>query len=158
AALEAVEKIHTQFPADNSEYLLTKASLLSNDDAFDLLNQAFDPLWSEDLIRALDSHLTATEHKRDYLKSMQEKLQKNPVDTDAVARLFYAYHLAGNPMESQNTLNDFRLLKEQQVKNKQSTWSAKDLFLMAKLNEKLLNYNEAARYYYSLYSVLAYNL
>jgi tetratricopeptide (TPR) repeat protein len=156
AALEAVEKIKSSFPDATGTYLLTKASLLSDDEAFDLLNESFDPLWDEKLIRAFDSHLIATGHKRDYLNVLKEKLQKNPLDADAATRLFHVYHLSGNLMEAQNALNDFRLLKEQKVREKQTSWSAKELLWMAKLNQKLLNYNEAARYYYALFSLLGY--
>lgn len=156
AAQEIIERFKKQFPADANTYLLTRASLLNAEGAFDLLNRSFDPLWSQDLYRAFDSSLSETGKKREYLESLKQRLEKNPVDADAAMRLFHAYHHAGNLMEAQNSLNDFRLLKEQQVLEKKGTWSAKELYWMASLNHKILNHNEAARYYYALYSRLNY--
>ncbi|MCI0602782.1 hypothetical protein L0156_07185 [bacterium] len=153
AAVETLEKFKAQFPNDNNTYLLTRASLLTPEEAFDLMNRSFHPLWNQNLYRAFDGYLIATERKRDYLESLKDRLQNNPLDVDAVARLFHAYHLAGNLIEAQNTLNDFRLLKEEAA-SKKSSWSAKELYWMASLNQKLLNYNDASRFYYALYEQL----
>ncbi len=120
------------------------------------MDRSFDPLWNQKLYRAFDGYLIATGKKRDYLTGLKDRLQKNPLDADATTRLFHAYHLAGNVMEAQNSLNDFRLLKEQKVREKKSSWSSKELFWMASLHQRILNYNEAARYYYALYGLLSY--
>jgi tetratricopeptide (TPR) repeat protein len=155
SANEVLEKFHAKFPTATNTYLLTKASLVSPEEGADLLNQSFHPLWDQELIRSFDTYLTSTGKKREYLNSIKERLQKDALDIDAVARLFHAYHLAGNLAEAQNTLNDYKLLKEQKVQTKQSSWNVKELYWMALLNRKLLNYNEAARFYYALYAQLS---
>ena len=152
----ALETFRQKFPSETKTYLLTKASLLAEKEGAELLNKSFDPLWSPDLYRAFDAHLVAANGKTEYLNKLKARLEKDPLDADAATRLFHAYHLAGNLMEAQNTLNDFRLLKEQKVREKKSSWAAKELHFMAVLNRAILNYNEAARYYYSLYSLLNY--
>ncbi|PWT93766.1 MAG: hypothetical protein C5B54_01375, partial [Acidobacteria bacterium] len=149
AAMQILEKFKTQFPNETLTYLKTKASLLTPEQAFELLNQNYDPLWDVEAIRMIDSNAIAAGKKSDYLNSLKTRLQKNSVDFDAATRLFYAYHLAGNLIEAQNALNDFRLLKDQK-----GDWSARELYVMAKLSQLIQNYNESARYYYALFTNL----
>jgi len=153
-AFATLVRFKAAFPDDVQTYLLTRASLVSNEEAYQLLNQSYDPLWNQDLLKAFDSTTVSTGKKREYLISLQNRLLANPLDFDAVTRLFHAFYLAANLIDAQNTLNDFRLLKEQSVQSKNGAWTAGELHVMALLNHTLLNFNEAARYYYALYNRL----
>lgn len=154
AALEVLDGFKLAFPDDAAQYLQTKAGLLSPNEALALLNQTYSPLWNMELVRLLDQSMLDAGTKGEYLLNLKSRLSSNPTDFDAVTRLFYAFYLSGNTLEAQNALNDFLLLKEKQVITKQSAWSSNDLYVMARLNQLILNYNEAARYYYSLYTLL----
>ena len=153
-ALEVLDRFKSAFPKDTALYLQTRAGLLSPQEALALLNQSYSPLWNTELIRLLDQSMTDAGTKGEYLLNLKSRLSSNPIDFDAVTRLFYAFYLSGNILEAQNALNDFLLLKEKQVIAKQSTWTSNDLYVMARLNQLIQNYNEAARYYYSLYTLL----
>ncbi len=150
-ALEILELFHQKFPDENKTYLLKKSSLLEPQKAFELLNTDYDPLWNIDLARELDQASIRAGKKGEYLISLKQKLEKQPLDLDAVTRLFHSYYFAGNTIDAASILNDFRLLKEKSVQEKKSKWEADELWIMAQLHHRILNLNEAARFYNALY-------
>lgn len=150
-ALEILEQFHQQFPDENKTYLLKKASLLDPQKAFELLNGSYDPLWDIDLARELDQASIRAGKKGEYLAALKDKLEKQSLDLDSVTRLFHSYYFAGNTIEATSILNDYRLLKEKSVQDKKSKWEADELWIMAQLHHRILNLNEAARFYYALY-------
>ncbi|MCI0614857.1 hypothetical protein L0244_17840, partial [bacterium] len=150
-ALEILEQFHQKFPDQSKTYLLKKASLLQPQEAFELLNASYDPLWDIDLARELDQASIRAGKKGEYLATLKEKLEKQSLDLDSVTRLFHSYYFAGNTIEATSILNDYRLLKEKSVQEKKSKWEADELWIMAQLHHRILNLNEAARFYYALY-------
>jgi tetratricopeptide (TPR) repeat protein len=150
-ALELVELFQQKFPNEKTTYILKKAQLLKPSEAFELMNSSYDPLWEIELSKELDQAAVRAEKKGEYLTSLKEKLEKNPLDLDSTTRLFHSYHFAGNPVESTAVLNDFRLLKEKSVREKKSQWEVDELWVMARLHQRALNLNEAARFYFALY-------
>ena len=150
-ALEILEQFHQKFPDQNKTYFLKKASLLEAQKAFELLNASYDPLWDIDLARELDLASIRAGKKGEYLAALKDKLEKQSLDLDAVTRLFHSYYFAGNTLEATSILNDYRLLKEKSVQEKKSKWEADELWIMAQLHHRILNLNEAARFYYALY-------
>ena len=150
-ALEILEQFHQKFSDQNKTYLQKKASLLQPQEAFALLNASYDPLWDIDLARELDQASIRAEKKGEYLATLKEKLEKQSLDLDSVTRLFHSYYFAGNTIEATSILNDYRLLKEKSVQEKKSKWEADELWIMAQLHHRILNLNEAARFYYALY-------
>jgi cellulose synthase operon protein C len=150
-ALEILEQFHQKFPDQNKTYLLKKASLLDPQKAFELLNTSYDPLWDIDLARELDQSSIRAGKKGEYLAALKDKLEKQSLDLDSVTRLFHSYYFAGNTIEATSILNDYRLLKEKSVQEKKSRWEPDELWIMAQLHHRILNLNEAARFYYAVY-------
>lgn len=150
-------RLNQKFPDDADTFLRAKCSLLNNSQAFELLDKSYQPLWDMQLVQLLDSYSVAAGRKGGYLDSLKDRLRKNPLDFDAVTRAFYSYHLAGNLNEAQQTVNDFRLLKEQDVREGKSAWSAAELYTMARFSRLLLNFDDEARYHYALYMMLRNN-
>lgn len=149
-----LERLKQKFPQDAATTLRAATDLLPAEQAFDLLNKNFQPLWNLELVRLLDTYAVNSGKKGEYLNSLKERIHKNPLDFDAMTRAFYSYHLAGNATEAQQILNDFRLQKEQSVRDKKSSWSAEELSTMAALSHLVLNFDDEARYDYSLYMML----
>ena len=157
-ALELVEIFQQKFPDQKTTYLLNKVRLVEPAVAFELLNNSYEPLWDIELARALDAAAIRAEKKGEYLASLSQKLKNNPLDFDTATRLFHSYYFAGNTIESAAVLNDFRLLKEKSVRENKSQWEVDELWVMAQLHQRVLNLNEAARFYFALYGALHQNL
>lgn len=153
-ATAMLERMKKQFPSDVTTTLTAEASLLPADRAFDLLDRSYKPEWEMSLVKLLDQNAVQSGRKADYLNSLKDRLRKNALDFDAVTRAFYSYHLAGSAAEAQQILNDFRLLKEQNVREGKTQWNADELFVMARFSHLLLNFDDEARYDYSLYTLL----
>ena len=149
-----LERLKQKFPQDTATTLRAAADLLTAQQGFDLLNKNFQPLWNLELVKLLDSYAVSSGKKGEYLNSLKERIHKNPLDFDAMSRAFYSYHLAGNASEAQQILSDFRLQKEQSVRDKKSSWTAEELSTMAALSHLVLNFDDEARYDYSLYMML----
>jgi cellulose synthase operon protein C len=131
--------------------------------ALALYDHAFQPLWPDELVRAYfnlltGTHqlrrayfnlLTGTHQLREFLSQAREAAAANPDDLNAAARLFYYFKLEGNSVAAARPLIEYRMQKEAH----KVPWTTQQLYTLARLFESLNNYNEAARYYYALYSL-----
>ena len=108
----------------------------------------FQPLWPQELLDGYFALMTETRSLRRYLDQAQAAVERNPDDLNATARIFYYYQRQGRADAAQQALTRFRLRKER----RNTQWSSQELYTLAKLNEGIRNYSEAARYYYALYN------
>ncbi len=113
-----------------------------------LYDRNFQPLWPQELIDSYFGLVTETRSLRKFLDHARADLERNPEDLNAAARIFYYYQRQGRTDAAQQAITQFRLRKEQ----RNAKWNSQDLYTLAKLNEGIKNYPEAARYYYALYN------
>src|ERR1019366_7486461 len=92
--------------------------------------------------------MTETRSLRKYLDQARAALERNPDDLNSAARIFYFYERQGRIDAAEQALTQYRLGKEQ----RNAKWNSQELYTLAKLNEGIRNYPEAARYYYALYN------
>lgn len=153
AAAEAlIARYHAGHPQD--EIFAVKAQALleykrgSIEQGLAIYDSHFQPLWPQELIDSYFSLLTETRSLRKFLDHARADLERNPDDLKAAARIFYYYQRQGRTDAAQQTLTQFRVRKEQ----RNAKWTSQELYTLAKLNEGIRNYPEAARYYYALYN------
>ena len=113
---------------------------------------AFQPLWPAELVNSYFDLLAATHNTRRFVSEAQTRLQKNPEDLDAAARLFLYYGHNGHPDTAATLLDSFRRSKEQRDPTGRN-WSPEDLYTLAQLCTVAQIYPEAARYNFALYHV-----
>lgn len=109
----------------------------------------FQPLWPQELVQSYFDLMTETRSLRKFLDRARASLEKNPDDLNAAARIYFYYQRQGRTDAAQQTLTDYRLRKEQRG----GKWTSQELYSLARLEEGLRSYSEAARYYYALYNV-----
>ena len=108
----------------------------------------FQPLWPQELIDSYFALMTETRSLRKYLDQARTALERNPDDLNSAARIFYFYQRQGRIDAAELALTQYRLGKEK----RNAKWNSQELYTLAKLNEGVRNYPEAARYYYALYN------
>ena len=111
--------------------------------------QAYQPLWPPELVGNYFDLLKETHSLRTFLDRARAAQAADPDDLKAATRLFYYYQQQGNLPAAGRALSDFRSKKEARKAN----WTADQLYTLARLSEGIHDYNEAARYYYALYSL-----
>jgi cellulose synthase operon protein C len=152
AANQLVADYHTRFPEDEVFPIKAKALLEyqqgSLQEGLAVYEHTFQPLWDPELVKSYFDLLTQTRGLRKYLDEARAKLNANPENLDATARVFYYYQQQGKLDVAQQTITDFRLHKEAS----KSEWTAQELFVCARLLEEIHAYAEAARFYYGLYN------
>ena len=152
ADAEAVLVSHQRaFPADDAWVLKGRADLASRRgataDALALYDQAFRPLWDAGNVRGYFELLERTHSLRAFLDRARADITARPADLTPVARVFYYYQRAGNVGAAEQALADFETRRDN------ATRTADELLTLARLYEKTRNYNEALRYYASIYSL-----
>jgi cellulose synthase operon protein C len=151
-AEKLIAQYHSAVPGD--EVLPVKQQALleykrgSIEQGLAIYNTHFQPLWPQELIDSYFALMSETRSLRKYLDQEREDLERNPDSLNAAARIFYFYQRQGRPDAAQQALTGYRLRKEQ----RNAKWNSQELFTLAKLNEGIKNYPEAARYYYALYN------
>ncbi len=152
AANKLVADYQTHFPQDEVFPVKAKALLEyqqgSLQQGLTVYEHTFQPLWEPELVKSYFDLLTQTRSLRKFLDQARAKLNANPEDLDATARVFYYYQQQGKLDAAQRTITDFRLHKEAS----KSEWTAQELYVCARLLEEIHSYPESARYYYGLYN------
>ena len=153
AAQATIDGYTRAFPGDKTFPVQAEAAVArrqgSDDDALAIYERSFAPLWPENLIQEYFSLLQDAGRLRSELDRVRARFSNDPDDLRSAAWIFHYYRRQGNPAVAQSTLNDFRRGKEA----RSAAWTAEELQTLAKLFLKVGNYNEAARYYYALYSL-----
>jgi tetratricopeptide (TPR) repeat protein len=142
---------HTAFPADEAWVLKGRAALATQrgatEDALAVYDRSFRPLWGADIVRGYFELLDRTHNLRAFLDRARADIAAHPDDLTPAARLFYYYHRAGNIGAAEQALADFEARREHAAR------TADELFTLAQLYEHTRNFNEALRYYASIYSL-----
>ena len=141
------------FPADDAFPVRARALLAykrgSVAQGLAVYEQAYQPLWPPELVGNYFDLLKETHSLRSFLDRARAAQAANPDDLKAATRVFYYYQQQGNLPAAGRALSDFRSKKEARKAN----WTAEELYTLARLSEGVHDYNEAARYYYALYSL-----
>ena len=152
AANQLVEDYRKQFPSD--EIFTVKARALveycrgSLPQGLAVYEKSFQPLWHPELVKSYFDLLGQTHSLRKFLDEQRAALDANPENLRATALVFYYYQQQGKLDAAQGQITLLRMHKE----SAHSEWSAKDLYVCARLLEAIHAYPEAARYYFALYN------
>ncbi len=145
------------FPDDKVFPVQARASLEyrrgSTQQALNLYDRSFQPLWPTDLVANYFSLLKETHHLRDFLDQALAAVKANPEDVNTASRVFYYYQQQGNLAGAQRALVEYRLRME----SRKAKWNSQQLWTLGQLFEGVHNYDEAARCYYALYSLTGAN-
>lgn len=110
--------------------------------------KAFQPLWPPELVQSYFNLMKVTRRDRQMLDRSRAALAANPDDLNAMARVFFYYQQQGKLDVAQQTINEYRLNKEQ----RKASWKSEEVYTLARLLEDIHAYAESARYYYALYN------
>lgn len=139
------------FPSDDSWVLKGRAALATERgataDALAVYDRAFRPLWDTALVQEYFALLERTHTLRAFLDRARADVAARPADITPVARIFYYYQRSGNVTAAEHVLSEFEARREKMPR------TADELFTLAGLYERTRNYNEALRYYASIYSL-----
>ena len=118
----------------------------STEKALAVYDRGFEPLWPDELIASYAELLKQTHSERQFLSDARARLQKNPDDLNAAARIFWLYRQQGRNDAAQQALADYREGKDA----RHAAWTADELDTLAQLSLRAQNSAEAARYYFAL--------
>ena len=143
------------FPEDAIFPVRARATLAhargADAEALAVYESSYQPLWPPELVQNYFELLTKTRNLRTFLDRARAGIAADPDDLNAATRLFYYYQQQGNLAAARTALVEYRLRKE----SRNAAWTAQQLWVMAHLFEGVLDYDEAARHYYALYSLPA---
>ncbi|HSA91682.1 MAG TPA: hypothetical protein VLE48_01615, partial [Terriglobales bacterium] len=120
-------------------------------EALAVYESSYQPLWPPELVQNYFGLLAKTHSLRTFLDRARAAVAADPDDLNAATRLFYYYQQQGNLALARQALVEYRLRKE----SRNAPWTAQQLWVMARLFDGVLDYDEAARHYYALYSLPA---
>ena len=120
----------------------------SPEHALAVYNTGFQPLWPEELVQSYYGMLDATHGQHRMLAEARARLMQNPDDLISVVRIYDYYQQQGRPDAARNTIDEYRFHKDQ----RKATWTAEELYTFATLLDRANDADEAARYYFALYS------
>ena len=151
-AQQAIAEYQKAFPDDAVFPVKAKALVSykqgSVEQGLAVYDQAFQPLWPAELVQNFFELLKETRSSRTYLDKWRGQLEANPDDLNSLARIFFYYQQQGKLDVAQQTINEYRLRKQE----RKGQWSADELYTLARLLEQVHAYAEASRYYYALYN------
>ncbi len=153
AATGLIAQYRKAFPDD--EIFPVKARALiayrsgSTEQGLAAYESQFKPLWPAELENNYFDLLRETHSLRKYLDQTRAAIATSPDDVSAAARLYYYYQQQGNLAAAQRALTDYRTRKE----SRHAGWTSEQLYTLGRLSEASHDYNEAARYYFALYSL-----
>jgi tetratricopeptide (TPR) repeat protein len=110
--------------------------------------QSFDPLWPAELVQGYFELMKQTHTLRQFRDRVRAELVAEPASLDAATRLFYYFQQQGNTTAAQQSITNFRLAKD----GRKLAWTARELYVCARLLEAVHAYPEAARFYFALYN------
>jgi cellulose synthase operon protein C len=116
--------------------------------ALALYDSQFHPLWPPELVQSYFTMLGAAHERRHMLSEASARLIANPDDLASAARVFYYYQQEGRLDAVRRAIDEYRFSKER----RKAAWSAEELYTFATLLDRANQYDEAARYYFALYS------
>ncbi|MEO8027316.1 MAG: hypothetical protein ABI823_12625, partial [Bryobacteraceae bacterium] len=151
-AEETTRGYERAFPADPEFPLISRAAAASASGdvnrALALYEAAFQPLWPASLVNNYFELLKQTGSLRRFLGQARAAAASDPTSINGPARLFYYYQQQGDRAAAQRALAEFRQRKD----SRKAAWTADELSTLARLYESTNNWDDAARFYYALYS------
>ena len=151
-AEDLIGRYANAFPSDPLFAVLARAKLAglaSGEDALEVYDEAFQPLWPQGMINEYFGLAAKTRQLRGFLDRAKAALSANPENLPATAWIHHYYQRQRNSAAANAALSSFRQNKE----NRGLRWQADELLTLAELYRRANNYNEAARYNYALYSL-----
>jgi len=162
-AEQAIAGYRREFPAEEEFPVEARAELTSKiappAQALAVYERSFRPLWPARLVTQYFQMLKRTNTLRVYLDRARAGVAANPTDLASAARLFYYWQQQNNLAAAERALAEFRQRKELRRGSATgpTTWTADELLTLARLFEQAHDYDEAARNYYALYSLVQAN-
>jgi len=143
-----------RFPEDQVYPTATRADMERArgrmNEALAIYEKSFDPMWPAQLMQGYFGLLRGTRNLRRFAADARDQAQKDPNAFLPAVKLFHYYLQEGNPAAAQRVLSDLRQRRE----GRPNAWSATELNTLAQLWQYFANdRNEAARFYYALYSL-----
>lgn len=114
--------------------------------AIAVYDQAFQPLWPQDLLKSYFALLDNMHRKRSFLSQANARLQARPGDYEAAARVFVYYREQGRKQQASDALEAYRAGKEQ----RHEAWKPDELFTFAQLARSVQDYATVVRYDFAL--------
>ncbi len=155
AAQALISRYRLAFPKDAAFPVRAQALLEYSrgniDRALAVYEQAYQPLWPADLVKSYFALLEEAHRQRAFVAAARATLAANPdgpAALNALTRIFYYDQQGGRLPQAQQTLDTFRIAREQRG----GAWTPEDLNTLATLERATGNYAEAARYNYALAS------
>jgi Flp pilus assembly protein TadD len=149
AASRRIAVYRQAFPGDAIEPVREAAFLAERQgtpaQALAVYDRAFAPLMPEALIKDYFDLLTRQAKLRDFLAAARANAQADPQDLTATARIFYYYRQQSNVPAARRALLEYASRKK--------NWTAGEHLTIARLLESIQEYDEAARHYYTLYTL-----
>jgi len=150
---QAIAAYQRAFPNDAEFPVIARADAAAKRgaaaEALAIFESNYRPQWPDVLVQRQFDLLRSTNGLRAYLERARNAATANPVNIDPASRLFHYWQQQGNTAAAERALAEFRQRKQA----RQSTWTADELLVMARLDESVQAYDEAARNYYALYSL-----
>jgi hypothetical protein len=148
----AIGEYRRAFPGDQV-FPLKAAALIeyrrgSATQALAVYEHNFKPLWPSELVQSYFAMLSAAHRQRQMLSEARAKLIASPDDLSSAALIFYYYQQEGRLDAARNAVEEYRTSKDR----RKAPWSAEELYTFATLLDGAAQYDEAARYYFALYS------
>jgi Tfp pilus assembly protein PilF len=134
------------FPADQAFPLRARATITQQrgtpEQAVAIYDAAFQPLWPPDVMANYFQLLQQTRGLRKFLENARSAATANPGAINPAARLFYYYQQQGNLPQAERSLLEYQARKQ--------SFTADELYTLAKLFEAVHSYSAAARNYFAL--------
>ena len=150
-AIRLLEDYQQRFPKDREYAITTRARLFEEQgnttSAMGVYDQNYDPRWSDPLVSSYMDLLRRSGRYEQFVQTLGEKLKQDPLDFRAVTLLFRGLLSQGRLEEARAILFRFRVEKEARQQN----FTEDELDTIASYFASLHHFNEAARYYSTLY-------
>jgi predicted Zn-dependent protease len=117
--------------------------------AIAVYDNAFQPLWPQNLIDSYFGLLAEAHQQRAFLGEAKARLEKSPDDFASLCRIYFYQLQNGHADVAQSALDQYRISKDA----RKVAWKVEELFTLMKLNERAGNWPEAARYAFALYNL-----
>jgi tetratricopeptide (TPR) repeat protein len=161
-ALSVIKQVRPRFP--NDPYLLkTEANIYLRqnrpDAALAVYEQIFEPLWPPSLSNDYYALLKQVDRYRAYRRSWRNRYDSGTAEFQTVGRLFNLYVSENNLAEASRVLQGLEKRKAdgQSTSGPSPAWPPTELETTGAMYATIGNYDQASRYYYTLYLMGAFN-
>ena len=147
AAEDEIAAYRKAFPSD-AVYPVQAAAELA-EDSLAVYDREFQPLWPDELTKSYWKLLADSAGARAMVGKSRSALDRNPDAFREAGRLFLYWRQQNNLVAARRVLEEYKLSKQ----SRKAAWKPDELYIIARLFEKLPDIAEAADLYYALYSL-----